>query len=239
MNREYHCWWSQRTEREMPLLVFGHAGAKVLVFPTRDGRFHEYEDLQIVAAVAHKIEAGHLQLYCVDGADAFYRNGCGPEERLRRAIAHEEYVLNEVLPLMAAKNQHPCTIVHGLSLGAYHAANLAFRHPHLFQKLCAFSGRYDLTHNVENFRDLLDGYRGEQVYYHTPVRYVPGLDGWQLQSLRRMDVVLVIGREDPFVDNNRHFGGILAAKCVPHALHEWEGRAHSAQYWRRMAPAYL
>jgi esterase/lipase superfamily enzyme len=31
----------------MELLIFGHAGAKVLMFPTRDGRFWEYEKLNL------------------------------------------------------------------------------------------------------------------------------------------------------------------------------------------------
>ena len=48
MRREYHRWYSARVGRMMELLVFGHAGAKVLVFPTRDGRFYEYEKLRVV-----------------------------------------------------------------------------------------------------------------------------------------------------------------------------------------------
>jgi esterase/lipase superfamily enzyme len=32
----------------MELLIFGHAGAKVLCFPTGDGRFCEYENLRHV-----------------------------------------------------------------------------------------------------------------------------------------------------------------------------------------------
>ena len=47
MNREYHFWWSWRLNRNMELLVFGHAGAKVIVFPTREGRFYEYENLRM------------------------------------------------------------------------------------------------------------------------------------------------------------------------------------------------
>ena len=47
----------------MELLIFGHAGAKVLMFPTRDGRFWEYEKLEVVARLADKVDAGHLQLY--------------------------------------------------------------------------------------------------------------------------------------------------------------------------------
>lgn len=74
MQREYHRWYSERLGREMELLVFGHAGAKVLVFPTRDGRFYEYEQLRMVQQIAHKLEAGQLQLFCVDSIDkATYR----------------------------------------------------------------------------------------------------------------------------------------------------------------------
>ena len=63
MNREYHKWWSDNLQRDMELLIFGHAGAKVLIFPTRDGRFYEYEKLGMVGALKHKIDQGWLQLY--------------------------------------------------------------------------------------------------------------------------------------------------------------------------------
>ena len=32
MNREYHKWFSPRLQRDMELLVFGHAGRAVLFF---------------------------------------------------------------------------------------------------------------------------------------------------------------------------------------------------------------
>jgi esterase/lipase superfamily enzyme len=241
MNREYHRWHSPRLGRDMELLVFGYAGAKVLVFPTRDGRFYEYENLRMVDALRHKIDAGQLQLYCVDSVaqETFYCGGCHPGDRLRRHILYEEYILNEVMPLMAEKNDHPCTIAHGVSLGAFLAANIAFRHPHLFRKLSGFSGRYDPTLSVECFDDLLAGYRDEHLYFHTPIQFLPGINGGQLDDLRRMDIVLVIGRADPFLHNNRYLSHILWSKNVPHALHEWDGRAHSGYYWRRMAPLYL
>jgi len=70
MNREYHKWWSDRLQRDMELLVFGHGGAKVLVFPTRGTRFYEYEKLGMVNVVRDKIEQGWLQLYCIDSVDA-------------------------------------------------------------------------------------------------------------------------------------------------------------------------
>jgi esterase/lipase superfamily enzyme len=58
----------------MELLIFGHAGAKVLMFPTRDGRFWEYESLNIVGRLAEKVNAGQLQLFCIEGLarETFY-----------------------------------------------------------------------------------------------------------------------------------------------------------------------
>lgn len=242
MNREYHKWHSPRLSCDIELLVFGHGGAKVLVFPTRDGRFYEYENLGIVEALTHKILTGHLQLYCVDSIDreTFYCWWRDPAERIQRHMQFEEYILNEVLPFMAFKNSHDCTIVHGCSLGAFHAANIAFRHPHLFQKLCAFSGRYDLTLHVEYFHNLFDGYYDKNIYYHTPTHYLPGLEcEWRLRHLRNMDIVFTIGKEDPFLANNHHLSELLQSKGIPHVMHEWGGRAHRASYWRKMAALYL
>ncbi len=242
MNREYHRWFSPRLGRDMELLIFGHAGAKVLVFPTRDGRFYEYEDMGMIRALSWKIEAGHLQVWCVDSVDAesFYCFWAHPADRVRRHIQFEEYILNEVMPFMQWRNGHACTIAHGCSFGAYHAANIAFRHPHLFRKVAAFSGRYDPTHAVESFRDLFDGYYDDQVYFHAPTHYLPGLqDEGRLAALRAMDLVFAVGREDPFLGNNHQLSAILNAKGIAHRLHEWDGRAHQGGAWRRMAPLYV
>lgn len=242
MNREYHRWHSPRLDREMELLVFGHAGAKVIVFPTRDGRFWEYEALGIVETLAPKIEAGQLQLYCLDGSagETFYCHWRDPASRIRRHLQFEDYVLNEVVPLADAKNPHPCRIAHGLSLGAFHAASLALKAPDRFDKLVAFSGRYDLTLKVECFDDLFNGYYDDAIYFSTPTHFLPGLAcDERLRQLRRLDIVLTIGAEDPFLDNNRYLSRLLSEKGVGHALHVWDGRAHRGRAWRQMAPLYV
>ena len=132
MKRVYNKWWSENLERDMELLVFGHAGAKVLVFSTRGGRFYEYENLRITDVLQSKIESGYLQLFCVDSIDAesFYCWWAHPKGRIERHLQYEAYILDEVLPFMHEKNSHEWVISHGCSLGAFHAANIAFRHPH-------------------------------------------------------------------------------------------------------------
>ena len=222
--------------------MFGHAGAKVLVFPTRDGRFYEYENLRIVDSLKAKIMAGQLQLYCLDSVDheTFYCFWNCPEDRIQRHIQFENYVLHEILPFMHAKNPHPCTIAHGCSLGAYHATNIALRHPQLFQKLVAFSGRFDLTLEIESFKNLFDGYYNQDIYFHTPTHFLPNLQcEVQLNAIRQMDITLVIGKEDPFLQNNHDLSRIFHQKGIRHALYEWDDRAHQGHYWRRMAPLYL
>ncbi len=242
MNRDYHKWYSPRLGRDMELLVFGHGGAKVLVFPTRCGRFYEYENMGLIEAQRHKIEQGHLQFYCVDSIDeeSFYCFWSHPLDRVQRHHQYEAYLLHEVLPLMWARNGHPCVIAHGCSFGAFHALNFAFRHPWIFRKLVALSGRYDLTLTVEHFRNLFDGHYDEHVYHNTPSHFIPNLsDPGILDHLRRMEVVLAVGDQDPFLDNNRHLSQSLWHKGVWHALHIWQGRAHSPRHWRRMVDLYV
>ncbi|TBW34723.1 esterase [Siculibacillus lacustris] len=242
MKRDHHRWYSDRLHRDMDLLIFGESGARVLIFPTRDGRFWEYEDMGVVARLAPRVAAGHLQLWCVDSLDreTLYGTWGSPADRLHRHLAFESYVLEEVLPLMERINPHPATIAHGCSLGAFHAANIAFRHPCRFQKLAAFSGRYDLTRAMEDFADLFAGHYDDAVYYNTPNHFLPGLeDPDALAALRRMDIVLTIGAEDPFLEDNRHLSRVLAAKGIGHRFEVWDGRAHSAGAWRRMAELYV
>lgn len=242
MQREYHKWWSPRLGREMELLIFGHAGEKMLVFPTRGGRFYEYENMRMIEVLRGKIEAGQLQVWCLDSIDteSFYCFWAHPSGRIQRHQQYEEYVLCEVFPLMEAKNPNPSVTAHGCSLGAFHAANIAFRHPHLFKKLTAFSGRYDLTWSVEHFRDLFDGYYSEDVYYHTPTHFLPNLGCTdRLGKLREMDILLTIGKEDPFRDNNERLSDILRGKDVNHSIFFWDERAHQGHYWRKMAQIYV
>jgi len=64
----------------MELLVFGDRGAPVLVFPTSMGRFYQWEDFGLVSHMAPRIEAGWVQLWCVDSIDgeSFYNKAAAP-----------------------------------------------------------------------------------------------------------------------------------------------------------------
>jgi esterase/lipase superfamily enzyme len=243
MKREYHAWFSPRLQRAMELLVFGHAGLPVLVFPTRQGRFFDYENWGLVGALADRIDAGRLRLYCVDSADseAFYCTCRPPRARVERHLQYEGYILDEVLPLMQLENPYAGRPgVHGCSIGAYHAVNIAFRHPDRFQRVVGLSGRYDLTQRIGSFPALFDGYYDEDIYFQTPSHYIPGLaDPVLLDQLRRLDITLAVGEADPFCANAQHLSGCLRDKQVPHRFYLWRGEAHRARHWREMVRWYL
>lgn len=242
MRRDYHAWWSTRLQRQMELLVFGHAGARVVVFPTRGGRFYDYENWGLVEALRPSVEQGFIQLYCVDSIDrqSLYARSRPPWERIGRHAQYETYILDEVVPLSEQLNPNPYLIAHGCSLGAYHAVNLAFRHPQRFHKVVALSGRYDLTTPIDHYRNLFDGYYDETIYFHTPCHYIPQLgDPELLAALRRLEVILAVGEADVFCENNRRLSHALWEKGVWHALHIWAGEAHCAADWRQMVRLYL
>lgn len=226
----------------MELLVFGHAGAKVLVFPTREGRFYDYENWGLVDALRPSIDAGHIRLFCVDGVDSesLYCRTAPPPARTLRHAQYESYILNEVIPFMLSENGVPSLIVHGCSIGAYHAVNLALRHPSLFCKVVALSGRYDLTRPVGTFEDLFSGYYDEDVYFITPNHFLPNLNDLRLlEPMRSMEITLAVGEHDPFYESNLVLSHALRNKGIRHRLAIWPGEAHRARYWREMIGNYL
>ena len=125
-------------------------------------------------------------------------------------------------------------------MGAYHAVNIAFRYPERFGKVIALSGRYDLTAQIGSFRGLFDGHYDRSIYFNTPSHFIPLLtDEEELQCLRRLEIILAVGRDDQFRRNNEELSRALWEKDVWHALHVWDGEAHRPRSWRRMVSLYL
>lgn len=242
MNREYHKWFSPSLKKDMELLVFGHTGTPVLFFPTRTARFYDYENWKVIDAIADKINKGWLQVYCVDSIDqeSFYCSCSHPSQRVIRHNHYEQYIIHEVLPLIRHKNSNHYIISAGCSLGAYHAVNIALRHPQRFGKAVGMSGRYDLTLQAHNFPDLFNGYRDENIYFNMPTQFMPHLtDENILAAIKKLQIVLAVGKEDPFLPNNEFLHYTLLKKGIPNTLHIWEGEAHRPRFWQQMVQYFL
>ena len=219
----------------MELLVLGHAGARVVVFPTSMGRFYEWEDRGMARLLGDYIANGDLQLFCVDSIDAesWYAKHLHPADRARRHAQYQDYLLHEVLPFTWERNRTPYLMAVGASLGAYHAVDFAFHQPHLFGRVIGLSGLYDIG-------QFVDGYVDDVVFAHNPSHYVSHLsDPWHLEAMRRMDIILVTGQDDPNVENNRYLSRILWERGIGNALRVWDGWSHDWPYWERMLRHYI
>lgn len=242
MQRAYFKWFSPPLQKEMELLVFGHEGPRVLFFPTRAARFYDYEDWKVIDALSDKIEAGQLQIICVDSVDSesFYNREATPASRIHRHLQYEEYILNEVLPFSLKNNPNSILYAAGCSMGAYHAVNIAFKHPALFSKVIGMSGRYDLTVQQGCFINLFDGYQSDDIYFNMPNQYIANLtDDKIISNLKQLDIIIAIGNEDAFFQDSRHLSRLLWNKGIWNALNIWDGEAHKSRFWKKMVQLYF
>lgn len=219
----------------MEMLVFGHAGARVLVFPTSQGRYYEWEDRGMMDALAEHLARGWLQVFCVDSVDAesWYADWKHPGDRAWRHVQYDHYLLHEVLPFTRHRNSNPFLITTGASFGAYHAVNFALRHPHDVGRVLGMSGLYDI-------RTFMDGHQDDNVVWNNPSHFVSLIhDHGHLEAMRCMDIILVTGADDRFVENNRYLSRALWEKGVGNALRVWDGWAHDWPWWKQMIRAYI
>jgi esterase/lipase superfamily enzyme len=236
MNREHHKNFSHELQRDMESLVFGHAGAPLLVFPSSMGRFFEYEDAGMIRTLAPKIDAGELQVFCVDSVDSesWYNKSVHPGSRIWRHVQYEKYVINEFVPFLKWKNWAPQIAVTGCSFGGYHALNFSLRHPDLVSACVCMSGSYDI-------KSFLDGYYDDNVYFNNPTDYLQGMnDDGALARIRAMKIVLGTSDWDMCLDANVRMAGLLHAKGIPHWLDIFgDNSKHDWPLWQRMAGKYF
>jgi len=224
------------------VLAFGHYGRPVLVFPAQEGNRYEWERHGMIAAVGGMLDAGRVKIYCVDSWDSgsWHDDWLPLEERARRHGAYEWWLTTHVVPLIQAD----CAgfqeiVVTGVSMGAFHAANIALRRADLFPLALCFSGIYDAS-------ALGWGDRGDAFYFNNPAAYVQGLGGDHLDWLRsHVSLLLVVGSgmwEDTTgsLEQTRRFAGQLAEKGIRHELDVWgHDTPHDWPSWRAQIAHHL
>ena len=235
MHREYHRWFSPSLHRDMQLLVFGHAGARVLAFPASRHPFYDWENRGLVESLRWHLDNGHLQLFCVDQVDSesWYAQGQHPAQRVQRHVQYDRYLTAEVVPFTLRENVNPFLIATGPSFGAYHAVNFAFRHPQLVARVLGMSGLYDV-------KAFADGHGFGDIYFNSPCDFLANeKDPDRLAALRRMNIILAVGRQDRLLSSNERLSQLLWEKGIWNALRIWDGQAHDWPFWSKMLALYL
>ncbi|MBL7977499.1 MAG: esterase family protein [Bacteroidetes Order II. Incertae sedis bacterium] len=235
MHQEYIKWHSASLGRDMEIIRFGHAGTPLLVFPSSMGRYYEWRDFGMMDAMGTQIANGQNQVFCVDSVDreSFYNRNTNPYVRIKRHQQYEQYILNEVVPMIKSTAKHDFIMVSGASFGAYHAADMAFKFPWAFGKLIALSGAFDI-------KIFMDGFYDDNVYFSNPPDFLSGnLDGDLLNKIRKLHLIFALGEHDPCREANERMSRILHEKGIGHTLEVWEGFGHDWPWWHKMIVKHL
>jgi esterase/lipase superfamily enzyme len=219
----------------MDLLLFGHGGARVLVFPTSQGRYFEWEDRGMIWSLRDQLDNGWLQICCVDSVDAesWYAYHLHPGERAWRHELYDRYLTNEVVPLVRSRNNNPFLIALGASFGGYHALNFGLKHPDLVRRVLCLSGLCDIRQFVPEFHN-------ETIYFNNPIEFIANEhDPARLAALHSQDITLAIGRDDRMFGTNQAMSQVLWNRGIWHAFRPWDGWAHDWPYWQKMMHQYI
>jgi len=231
MQEQHFHWHSPILDRNIDMLVFGHTGYPVVLFPTSMGSFHENKDMGLIESVRWYVEEGLIQIYCPDSIDkdSFYNKQVAPHTRIHNHGVYDRFICHEVVEKIKDHTAVGKVVVAGCSFGGYHAANFAFRHPGYVSHMFSMSGAFGI-------KSFMEGYWSDDVFYHSPEDYLPGLND---ASLWQMDVVLGTSNWDICFDDNLRLHRILEAKHLPHWLDIRPDRQHDWPLWKEMFPHYL
>jgi esterase/lipase superfamily enzyme len=228
----------------MEMLTFGHAGARVIVFPVSNGRFFDWENREMMEPIRQHLENGWIQMICIDSVDgeSWWNTRIHPTERAKRHLLYQDYVVNEVLPFTKQKNPNDFTIALGASMGGYHAIAIAMRYPQYFNRVVGMSGPYDFHQMAQPHQifSWIYDYYDETIMKCDPTVFIRELkDQEHINRLKQMDIIFAIGETDPLFPGNQMFTHELWAKDIWHAYRVWDGFAHDWPYWKEMIQHYI
>lgn len=216
----------------MRRIVYGDEGPTLLYFPSSGGDETEFESYGLKDEARPWLEQGRLRVISVDGwgPRTFWCASATPKQRIGRYAAFERYLVRELLPAVGGR---PSLV--GCSYGGFVAANLLLKFPERVELACGLGGVYGLWHR-------LDGYRDDDVYFHTPLDYLPGLrDEKILSAIRRTrGLWCAAAAADRWLQSTLDLTRILKEKGLPHRSAIWPAPAdHHQRWWRRQFAVFL
>jgi esterase/lipase superfamily enzyme len=231
-------WYSERLEQPIGLARWGHFGTPVLVFPTAGGDAEEIERNGVIEACWPLIDSGRIKVYSCDSVAgrAMVAKSGPPEYRMWLANQYHHCVISEVVPAIRADlGGHEAPIIAaGASIGAFNAVAVLCRFPDAFSAAVGMSGSYRLQR-------FYDDQSSADLYFASPMDFLPGLDGPQLDTLRQRFVILASGQGAwENIGESWAMADVLGSQGVPNRVDPWGAEwPHEWPTWRRMLPQYL
>ncbi len=223
----------------MPVAAYGEQGFALLLVPTAAADYLEYERFQMMDCLAPFVEHGKVKIFSIDSInnESWLNNQMNPRDKAIRHQQWNSYVFNEVVPFIRnSSGQDTLIITCGASFGALHSMNLFLKRPDIINGVIAMSGVYDLT-------EYTKGYFDDDVYFNSPMHYMPNLaDHHFLEAIRKSRHIHILTGSGAYEDpsSSGKFARILYDKGIWYELDVWgQEWTHDWPTWRAMLPHYL
>lgn len=235
MKVEYHKHWSVNLNREIEYKTYGESGRGVLVFPSQDQRFYEWEDNGMIDILAPMIEAGEFHLICCDSIDAetWSLTSGDYNERINLHERWFNYIVDELIPEVSHGEQ---LIASGCSMGGYHAGNFFFRRPELFSGVVSLSGLFHADYFFPN-------YDNDLIYRNSPLDFLQNATTMTADRYRGKTLIFCCGQgnyERVTGASTGRLHGILERLGVDAWVDLWgKDVSHDFYWWRRQAQYFF
>ena len=158
-----------------------------------------------------------------------------PEYRMWLLNQFHQAVRHEVVPAiptdLGGSTQRIVTA--GASIGAFNAVALLCRFPDTFEAAIGMSGTYRLQR-------FLEGRWSEDLFFASPLDFLPGLDGDHLELLQKRRVILASGEGAPEDIGESWAVADVLEKGVPNRVDSSDTETiHDWPTWWKMLPQYL
>ncbi|MDH4047702.1 MAG: alpha/beta hydrolase-fold protein [Gammaproteobacteria bacterium] len=231
-------WYSPHIEQEVQLVRWGEIGTPVLLFPTAGGDAEEVERFHLIRMLEPLIDAGRIKVYSTDSVagKAWISGTHSGDYCSKLQNLFDAFIYKEVTPAIrkdCASNDIEI-VATGASIGAFNAVATVCRHPDAYKLAIAMSGTFDLS-------KYLEGKFNQDFYFSSPLHYLPGLEGEQLNLLRKRLILLPTGEGDyEDIGESWRIAKVLGAKGIPNRVDPWGTQYnHNWVTWREMLPKYL
>lgn len=179
--------------RDFDLVVYGSKGQPVIAFPEADASCVCWENNGMVAALADLIEAGTIQLFCVDSLDdeSWHATEALDEYRRQNLADWFDFIEHELLAFVgttSTSRRRPLLV--GAGMGAMNVTVALLRKPAAYAGLLALSGTYDV-------RALVGDWAVPEWLAFSPVDLVANLDPASdvVKALKDGQLAFVSGQE--------------------------------------------
>ncbi len=231
--------YSTSLGRDMEYMTYGDRGRGVIVFPSQNGRYSDYQGFGMVDVLSPFIERGQIRLICIDSIDGETWSSDICDEHLR-IVLHEKwfhYIVDELIPAVRQFDGETF-IATGCSMGGFHTANFFFRRPDIFDTMIALSGLYHADYFLKNYQDPL-------TYDNSPLDFLRNMpaDHPYMELYRSRRIIFCVGQgdwEEDLLDSTRRMNALLSEIKVPAWFDYWGyDVAHDWPWWRKQIVYFM